>query len=95
MNNITNPDEAYGMKKEFDWFDKAENLRKLRIASYIILVVSVLTEFLIPGHASHLPWDNIPGIYALFGFVTCVLMIVISKILGQYWLKKSEDYYDK
>ena len=28
MNNITNPDEAYGMKKEFDWFDKAENLRK-------------------------------------------------------------------
>ena len=57
--------------------------------------MSVLTEFLIPGHASHLPWDNIPGIYALFGFVTCVLMIVISKILGQYWLKKSEDYYDK
>jgi len=83
------------MQKEFDWFDKPNNLRKLRIWSYIILAASVLAEFLVPGHEAHHPWDKIPGFYALFGFVTCVLMIFLSKILGQFWLKKSEDYYDK
>jgi len=83
------------MKREFDWFDKSDNLKKLRIFSYIILAISVLAEFLIPNHVVHHPWDKIPGIYALFGFATCAVMIVISKLLGQYWLKKSEDYYDK
>jgi len=74
------------MKREFDWFDKPDNLKKLRIFSYIILAISVLAEFLIPNHVVH---------HALFGFATCAVMIVISKLLGQYWLKKSEDYYDK
>jgi len=22
-------------------------------------------------------------------------MIIVSKLLGQFWLKKSEDYYDR
>lgn len=83
------------MKKEFDWFDKPENLKRLRIFSYIILALSVLAEFLVPSHGAHHSWDKIPGIYALFGFITCVAMIVFSKVLGQYWLKRDEEYYDK
>lgn len=83
------------MKKEFDWFDKPDNLKKLRIFSYIILAASVLAEFFVPAHGAQHLWDKIPGFYALFGFVTCVAMIIISKLLGQYCLKKSEDYYDK
>lgn len=83
------------MKKEFDWFDKADNLRRLRIFSYTLLAASVLTEFLVPAHGAQHPWDRIPGFYALFGFVTCAAMIIVSKLLGQYWLKKDEDYYDR
>lgn len=83
------------MKKGFNWFDKAENLKKLRLISYVALALSVIAEFFIPQHTKHFLWDEIPGAYALFGFVTCVFMIVISKIAGQFWLKKSEDYYDK
>ena len=83
------------MKKEFDWFDKPDNLRKLRMFSYILLAVSVLAEFLVPAHGPQHPWDKIPGFYALFGFVICMAMIIVSKLLGQYWLKKKEDYYDR
>ncbi|MBW2650362.1 MAG: hypothetical protein JRC66_04980 [Deltaproteobacteria bacterium] len=83
------------MKKEFDWFDKPDNLKKLRIFSYVILVASVLTEFFVSSHGAQHPWDKIPGFYALFGFAICTVMIIVSKLLGQYWLKKSEDYYDK
>jgi hypothetical protein len=83
------------MKKEFDWFDKPENLRKLRFFSYILLAVSVLVEFIVPAHGTGHAWDRIPGFYALFGFVICAAMIIVSKLLGQFWLKKSEDYYDR
>ncbi len=89
------PHQEYTMKREFDWFDKPDNLKKLRIFSYVILAASVVAEFLIPSHAAHHPWDKIPGIYALFGFVTCVAMIVFSKLVGQFWLKRKEEYYDK
>ncbi|MDO9530312.1 MAG: hypothetical protein Q7J27_14305 [Syntrophales bacterium] len=82
------------MRKEFDWFDKPENIKKLKIFSYVILALSVVAEFFVSSHPQH-SWDKIPGIYALFGFITCVTMIVVSKLLGQYWLKRDEKYYDK
>lgn len=82
------------MKKEFDWFDKPENIKKLKISCIIILIISVLAEFLVHKHIQHV-WDKIPGINALFGFIACAILIIVSKLIGKYWLKKDEDYYDK
>jgi len=91
----SHPHQECKMKKEFDWFDKPDNLKKLKIFSYVALAASVLAEFFLPAHVSHHPWDKIPGIYALFGFVICVAMIIFSKLLGTYCLKRKEDYYDR
>ena len=81
------------MKKEFDWFDKPENIKKLKIICSLILLLSVVAEFFIHTHVNHV-WDKIPGINALFGFIACVILIIISKLIGKYWLKRDEDYYD-
>lgn len=40
-------------------------------------------------------WDKMPALHSLFGFIGCVLIIVVSKALGHYWLMKEEDYYEK
>ena len=82
------------MKKEFDWFDKPDNIRRLKIVSCLVLTGSVLAELLVHGHVSHI-WDKIPGFYAFFGFITCAVLIIVSKFLGKYWLKKDENYYDE
>jgi hypothetical protein len=34
-----------------------------------------------------------PGFYAVFGFIACVVIILVSKLLG-FALKVREDYYD-
>ncbi len=39
-------------------------------------------------------WEQIPGFYIIFGFVGCVVIIVVSKALGKLFLQKDEDYYD-
>jgi hypothetical protein len=44
-----------------------------------------------PAHA----WESIPLFYAAFGFLGCLLWIVIAKSLGKALLEKPEDYYDR
>lgn len=65
-----------------------------RIA-YGILVLLVLVDFVIPRHEIHFFGDKIYGFWSLFGFIACVLIIVISKWIGHHGLMKDEDYYDK
>ena len=37
---------------------------------------------------------HLPGFWALFGFVGCVLLIVVSKAFGHLGIMRREDYYD-
>jgi len=82
------------MKKENDFFDKPGNIRLLKILSYICLAIIVAVDFFIPREHAHYPWDHIPGFYALFGLIACILIVVLAKTLGKKWLMKKEDYYD-
>lgn len=71
--------------------ERASLLRKI---GYFLLVASVVAGFFIPReHVEHF-WEKIPGFHAVYGFVACVAIIVVSKFLGKHWLMKREDYYD-
>lgn len=82
------------MKKEMDFFDKPKNIRLLKILFYISLALTVIVDFFIIRTYIHFPWENIPGFYALFGLVACILIVVLAKTLGHQWLMRKEDYYD-
>ena len=62
-----------------------------------VFILSILIDFLGrngEGHGGLLGF-HMPGLFALFGFVACVIIVVVSKLLGHYWLQRKEDYYDK
>lgn len=80
-------------KKVYDWFDHPHNIRKLRIGFYVVLALLVLPDFFMHKHTLFSFVEAWPGFYAAFGFVSCVVIIVVSKLLG-FWLKRGEDYYD-
>ncbi|MEJ2066697.1 MAG: hypothetical protein P8Y09_01765 [Deltaproteobacteria bacterium] len=68
-----------------------------RILRYLFLIacgVAVLLGLLI--HLKHplFWWETVPDFDAVFGFLGCILIVLISKMLGKYWLQKDEDYYD-
>ena len=50
---------------------------------------------LFPGGEGHFGFEDIPGWDALYGFGSCVAIIVVSKLLGKLWLMRREDYYDE
>ena len=62
--------------------------------AYGILVLLVIVDFIIPRHEIHFFGDKIPGFWSLFGFIACVVIIIVSKWLGKNGLVKDEDYYD-
>ncbi|HAP93076.1 MAG TPA: hypothetical protein DCM26_00430 [Desulfotomaculum sp.] len=80
------------MKEEFDFFDRPRNKKILWIAYIGVLLALAVADFFIPKH-SYFSWDGTPVFYALFGFVACVLLVVIAKNLRPL-LKRREDYYD-
>ena len=61
------------------------------------LILSFAADFLSNSGEVHgeFPWSHIPGFFALFGFVCCVAIVTISKLIGHYWLRRKEDYYDR
>ena len=61
---------------------------------YVAMGLLVIGDFIIPKHHAIFPWDEIPGFNAAYGFISCVAIIVVSKLIGKLLLQKSEDYYD-
>lgn len=69
--------------------------KTLRWIMFGILALLVILDVIIPAKYERFPWDGIGGFGAVYGFVSCVLIIVVSKALGYALLYRREDYYDE
>jgi hypothetical protein len=79
-------------KKELTFLDSAKNRKKVRLYFYFFLGILLIVDFLIPKHG-HFPWESAPEFFAVYGFVACVSLIFIAKLL-RLLVKRKEDYYD-
>ena len=62
---------------------------------YLVLVLTVAADFVVPREHTEFLWERLPGWSALYGFGSCVFLIFFSKFLGhQGGLMRREDYYD-
>ena len=74
-----------------------ETLRRKAVKkiAYIALILIIVADFFIPRHEIHFIGDKIPGFWSLFGFVACILIILISKWIGRLGIMQEEDYYNE
>ena len=75
------------------WLVRPETIAKLWRVGLIVLALTVVAELTYEPHP-HFSVDGWPAFYAVYGFVTCVLMIFFAKFLGVF-LKRSDTYYDE
>jgi hypothetical protein len=73
-------------------FDKPRNVNRLLGGFYLICAILLILDFVLHRHVIH-SWENIPGFYAIFGFIACVLLVLIAKEMRKVVMRK-EDYYD-
>ncbi|MCG7531596.1 hypothetical protein MHM98_09615 [Psychrobium sp. MM17-31] len=76
-----------------DFFDKPSNIQMMLRVFYVLCAVLVLVDFVVHRHIYH-DWENIPAFYAIYGFIGCVVLVLIAKAMRKV-LMKEEDYYDK
>lgn len=83
------------IKRVVDFFGEERYASQRRRLFYIALVLIVIADFLVPREHAEYLWDRLPGWSAVYGLVSCVLLIFVSKFLGhQGGLMRREDYYD-
>ena len=77
--------------------DSGVNKKRWRILKWIffaMLIIVFAADFFVERHHAAFPWDNIPGFSAAYGFISVIVIIIISKIVGRVIVTRKEDYYD-
>ena len=58
-----------------------------------VLILLVVAEALFaPHHHPVFPWHHVPGFLAMVGLVSCIVVVKLSKVMGKWWLQRSEEY---
>jgi hypothetical protein len=74
-------------------FDNPRNVDRLLWGFYVICIALVIIDFFVHRHI-YMAWENLPAFYALYGFVACVALVLLAKLLRKVVMRK-EDYYDE
>jgi hypothetical protein len=69
-------------------------IKKLRFVLIGSILLTCLLGFIFRNPTPHFWWQTIPIFDAVFGFIGCIVIILVSKWIGHKWLMKQEDYYD-
>ena len=74
-------------------------LTRMKRWFYAGLAVIALTEVaalrLFHAEPAHFWFEDVPAFGSISGLVSCVLIIIVSKLLGKLWLMRPENYYDR
>jgi hypothetical protein len=81
---MTNP-------KDDHWLVRPGTIRLLWRVFIVILLIAVAVPFL-SGSAGHFGIDGWIAFGAVYGFLSCLAMVLVATGLG-YVLKRPEDYY--
>lgn len=84
-------------------FDRPRNVRRVLHALYgvctlvfLLDIVNLVLRWTGGNELRHAErsWEGFPGFYAIYGFVSCVFLVLVAKQLRKV-LMRGEDYYDR
>jgi hypothetical protein len=75
------------------WLDKPRNVKKLLLTLYVICACLLLVDFFYHRH-SIIKLENSFGFYGIYGFVACVVLVLVAKEIRRL-IGRSEDYYEQ
>ncbi len=73
-------------------FDRPANTKRVLRVLYASCALLLLLDVIHHRHVIHV-WERLWGFYAVYGFVACVLLVLIAKQMRK-WLMRDEEYYD-
>lgn len=80
-----------GQKKHL--FDNPRNVRLVIRGLIAACIILAGLDLVLHRHVAH-PWESLPGFYAIYGFVACVLLVLLAKEMRKL-LMRDENYYEQ
>ena len=84
-NNMKTDEKTY-------FFDKPKNIKIILYAFCTLCAILFAADFVLHRHTYH-EWEKIPAFYALFGFISYVIIVFTSAGLRKL-IMRPEDYYE-
>jgi hypothetical protein len=86
------------MKSLTTYLEDPVRLARMKRWFYAGLAILAVSEVAVPlvfqSDPAHFWFEDLPAWGSLYGLVSCVAIIVVSKLLGKLWLTRPENYYD-
>ena len=79
--------------EELGMFDKPENVKRLLKIFYASVVLLLVVDIFYHKHAIF-AWEGYFGFYAVYGFVACVILVIVAKYILRPMVMRKEDHYD-
>lgn len=67
----------------------------VRVCCAVLALLIVADALLVNKDHAHTGPEHLPGFWSVFGFIACVLIILLSKWYGHAGIMTREDYYDE
>lgn len=74
-------------------FDNPRNVNRLLAIFFSSLVVLLIIEIFVHKHP-HFACEGWPEFYCVYGFVACVVLVIVAKYILRPLVMRREDYYD-
>lgn len=74
-------------------FDNPKNIQRVLFLLYGCCAILFFLDFIIHRHMLH-PWEGLLGFYAVYGFIGCVVLVLVAKWMRTF-LMRDEDYYNR
>lgn len=75
-------------------FDDPRNVRLVIRSLFVACALLVGLDLIVHRHAEH-PLEEIFAFYAIYGFVACVLLVLLAKEMRKLLMRGEEYYGDK
>ena len=72
-------------------FDNPKNVKRILHLLYASCVLLFALDFVIHRHVVH-NWENLWGFYPIYGFVGCVILVLVATWMRTF-LMRPEEYY--
>lgn len=61
----------------------------------VVALAEIMLPRIFPDGESHFSFEDLPAWGSIYGLISCVVIILVSKLIGKLWLMRREDYYDR
>jgi hypothetical protein len=69
-------------------------IKRILFIFFFCCVLLLFIDLFVDRSEAHFPWEEWIGFEAVYGFVGCVLLVLVSKYLLRPMVMRDEDYYE-